>query len=108
MGGFCDRFLALLEGTGARVVILDVGALVEPDAATIDALAQLRLSAQRCRRTVRLRNASPELHELLALVGLCDVVGPCVPLGLEPRGQPEEREEGGSVQEEGDAADPAL
>ena len=47
---------------------------VEPDAVTVDALARLQLAAGRLGCTVRLRNASAELRELVALMGLRDVL----------------------------------
>ena len=63
----------------------DVGAALA-DAATIDALARLELVARGRGRSVRFCNASSELVELVAFVGLGDV------LRLEPRRKPEERE----------------
>jgi hypothetical protein len=47
---------------------------VEPDAVTVDALARLQVAAGRLGCTVRLRNTSPGLRELVALMGLCDVL----------------------------------
>ena len=47
-----------------------------PDAVTCDALARLQLAAKRLGCQVRLRNASPELRELVAFMGLEDVL-PC-------------------------------
>ena len=47
---------------------------VEPDAVTVDALARLQLAARRLGCQVRLRNASDELRELVAFMGLCDVL----------------------------------
>ena len=47
---------------------------VEPDAVTVDALARLQLAAQRHSCQVRLRDASPELLELVAFMGLSDVL----------------------------------
>jgi ABC-type transporter Mla MlaB component len=41
---------------------------------TVDALARLQLAAGRLGCTVRLRNASPGLRELVALMGLDDVL----------------------------------
>jgi hypothetical protein len=46
------------------------------DAVTVDALARLQLGAQRHGCQVRLCSASPELLELLAFMGLRDVL-PC-------------------------------
>ena len=56
------------------------------DIATVDALARLQLTARRLGWRLRLRNVSVELRELIELAGLTSV------LGVEPVGQPEERE----------------
>ncbi len=47
---------------------------VAADAVTVDALARLQLAASRHGCEVRVRGASRELLELLALMGLSDVV----------------------------------
>src|SRR4051812_44561901 len=69
----CDRVCALLAGSRAGVALVDVRG-VEPDAVTVDALARLQLAAGRHGCTVRLRQASPELLELVAFMGLRDVL----------------------------------
>jgi len=72
--GLCDRVCALLASSdGAGVALCDVAG-VEPDAVTVDALARLQLGARRHRCRVRLRNASPELLQLVAFMGLEDVL----------------------------------
>lgn len=71
--GLCDRVCALLERSGADVAYCDVCG-VDPDAVTVDALARLQLGAQRYGCQVRLRGASPELLELVAFMGLEDVL----------------------------------
>ncbi|MBA2476920.1 MAG: hypothetical protein H0V40_13310, partial [Actinobacteria bacterium] len=43
----CASFRVLLEASEADVVLCDVGALVDVDAAAIDALARLQLTARR-------------------------------------------------------------
>jgi ABC-type transporter Mla MlaB component len=69
--GLCERVCALLaEGD---VALCDVRG-VEPDAVTVDALARLQLAARRHGCYVRLRRASPELRELVAFMGLRDVL----------------------------------
>jgi ABC-type transporter Mla MlaB component len=103
--GLCDCVRVLLEGSDADLVVCDVGALFHPDLVTVDALARLQLTAQRLGRRVRLHHASCELEELLALVGLRDVVPLWAGLPLEPRGQTEEREQGRGVEEEADPGD---
>lgn len=102
----CDCVGLLLEGCDADLVVCDVRALIDPDCVTVDALARLQLTVGRLGRRMRFRQACGELQELLALMGLGDVV-PCGPgLPLESRGKAEEREQGRCVEEEADPADP--
>ena len=70
--GLCDRVCALL-GEGPNLAYCDVRG-VEPDAVTVDALCRLQLAAKRYGCVVRLRNASPELRELVAFMGLTYVL----------------------------------
>jgi ABC-type transporter Mla MlaB component len=70
----CERVRALLEGVDADRLVCDVGAILDPDAVTVDALARIQLTAGRLGRQVRLSGASPELEELLAFMGLSDVI----------------------------------
>jgi ABC-type transporter Mla MlaB component len=72
--GLCDRVCALLEKSRAAVALCDVGGVVECDAVTVDALARLQLAARRHGCQVRLLNASDELLQLLAFMGLRDVL----------------------------------
>ena len=62
---------------GARapteIVICDVRG-AEADAATVDALARLQLTAKRLGCRMRLRNASADLLRLVAFMGLADVL----------------------------------
>ncbi|MGH3665120.1 MAG: STAS domain-containing protein [Egibacteraceae bacterium] len=101
----CERVRVLLEGSGAAAVLCDVGGLDDPDAGTIDALARLQLTARRLGRQIRLRYASRELQELLALTGLRDVV-PLCGLSVEPGQQSEQREQPCGVEERVDPGDP--
>ena len=71
--GLCARICTLLE-TGRADVALCAVRGVEPDAVTVDALARLQLAARRRGCQVRLRSASDELLELLAFMGLRDVL----------------------------------
>ncbi len=103
----CERARALLEATEADLAICDVGELVDPDAATVEALARLQLTAGRLGRRVTVRRACGELKELVALMGLTDVV-PCVDSDLETGRQSEQREPPGRVEEERDRADPVA
>jgi ABC-type transporter Mla MlaB component len=71
--GLCDRVCTLLNGSGASVALCDVTG-IRPDAVTVDALARLQLAARRLGCQVRLRDASDELLELVAFMGLRDVL----------------------------------
>jgi len=66
-------------------IVCDVGALA-PDAAAVDALARLQLTARRLGYEICLRDASVDLQDLLDFIGLRDV------LRVEAGGQAEERE----------------
>lgn len=57
----------------SEIALCDVTG-VEPDALTVDALARLQLTAGRHGCRVRLRNASDELRDLVAFMGLRDVL----------------------------------
>ena len=71
--GLCERVCSLLESSAAGVALCDVHG-IDPDAVTVDALARLQLAAGRHACRVRLRGASDELLELLAFMGLRDVL----------------------------------
>jgi hypothetical protein len=71
--GLCERVCALLGETGAARVLCSVEG-VEPDAVAADALARLQLAAKRYGCRVHLRDASEELLDLLAFMGLRDVL----------------------------------
>ena len=71
--GLCDRVCALLTGSGAAVALCDVSR-VGVDAVTVDALARLQLAARRHGCQVRLRHASGDLLDLVAFMGLSDVL----------------------------------
>ena len=73
LDGLCDRVCALFTRTGAELAFCDV-CDVEPDAVAVDALARMQLGARRHGCQVRLRDASPELRELVAFMGLRDVL----------------------------------
>jgi anti-anti-sigma regulatory factor len=97
----------LLEGRGAQLIVCDVSAVIDPDAATIDALARVQLTARRLGGDVRLRNACDQLRDLVTFVGLADVVPVGAAIRLEPRRQAEEREQARGVEEEADPDDRA-
>jgi ABC-type transporter Mla MlaB component len=71
--GLHERVCALLEDSGAGVALCDVRG-VEPDAVTVDALCRLQLAARRHTCRIRLRHASDELLELVAFMGLSQVL----------------------------------
>jgi hypothetical protein len=69
--------------------------------AEIDLLARVQLAARRYGTRLRLRDVSDELRGLIAFCGLEEA------LGLEPRREPEKREERVRVEEERDLDDPS-
>jgi ABC-type transporter Mla MlaB component len=71
--GLCDRVCALLQTSGSLDALCDVSG-VEPSAVTVDALARLQLAARRRGCVVRLRAPSSELVELVAFMGLQNVL----------------------------------
>jgi ABC-type transporter Mla MlaB component len=71
--GLCERVCAVLAASRADVVTCDVRG-VEPDAVTVDALARLQLAARRRGCRIRLLHASRQLVELVAFMGLTDVL----------------------------------
>ena len=81
-------------------LVCDTSGLADPNIGTVADLARLHVVARRLDLDVVLRNASDALVELIAFVGLADV------LRVEPRRQPEEREERLGVEEERELDDP--
>ena len=88
--------------TSPRRTIVYDAALHAPDARTVDALARLKLDLGRRGFELRLVHVPDALRELLAFVGLAEV------LGVEPRRQPEEREQRLGIEEERELDDPSL
>jgi hypothetical protein len=82
-----------------RTVYFDCGGLPRPTAATLDQLARLKLAAKRNDCELELRNAGPDLTELICFAGLAEA------LGLESEGQPEQRKQPLRVEEEGQLDD---
>ena len=87
--GLCERGRALLEVSGADVLVCDVSAVAEADAVALDAVARLQLTARRLGKRICVRHASKELCALLAFTGLAEVCG----LRVELERQAEERED---------------
>jgi ABC-type transporter Mla MlaB component len=106
--GLCDRVCALLDESRPGVVLCDVHG-VEPDCVTVDALARLQLAAGRYTCQVRLRHASEELLELVAFMGLSEVLPDrASTLGVKPGREAEEREQRLGVQEERELGDSTV
>ncbi|HVF07749.1 MAG TPA: STAS domain-containing protein [Actinomycetota bacterium] len=104
MAALCVRVRALLEPrTGA--IVCDVGTLSHPDAATVEVLARLQLTARAAGCRLFLARTCNELEALISLVGLVDVLPVMAGSGLEAVGQPEEREQVRGVEKECDPSD---
>lgn len=73
----CARLATLLAG--CRVVVCDAALLAGPDAATLDTLARLRLTAYRLGGDIRVVGARPWLRDLVAYTGLAGVLPVDVP-----------------------------
>ncbi|MEZ5101756.1 MAG: STAS domain-containing protein [Thermoleophilia bacterium] len=71
--GLCARVRARLTESKGKRIVCDV-VDVPVDAVTVDALARLQLAASRHGCRVVLRGASPALGELVAFMGLADVL----------------------------------
>jgi len=104
----CERARHLLECTDRGPVVCDVDDVVEPDAATVDALSRLQLTARRLGREIRALRAPRALHELIDLMGLTGVVTPGPASAVETGWQTEQGEQAGGVQEERDPGDPVA
>jgi hypothetical protein len=98
--------IRIATGDTAASIVCDASALVDPRLETVDGLARLTLALRRRGYDVRLGQAPVDLIDLIALVGLADVV-PCAGSVVEARGEAEHREELGGVEEEDDPADAA-
>lgn len=81
-------------------IVCDVSSLTNVDEGTIENLARMQLIARRYGATLELRNACPQLVDLIELVGL-DASG------IEVHGQVEEGEQR-RINEEVDSGDAAL
>jgi ABC-type transporter Mla MlaB component len=73
LDGLCDRVCRLLERSDAARAVCDVHGLAA-DAVAVDALARLQLAARHHGCRVVLRRASDELRDLVAFMGLQDVL----------------------------------
>ena len=107
IAGLCARGRDALRAGRSGRLVCDVAAVRSPDVATIDCLARLALVARREGAVFALHRPSPALRELVALVGLCDVLGLSPSSGLQHRREPEQREERGGVEEHREPDDAA-
>ena len=89
------------------IVVVDVSGLAEPDALALEALVRLQLIAHRLGTSIRLHNPCAELVDLLALVGLSEVLPVIAESGVEPERLVEEREQV-LVDEEVDPGDATI
>lgn len=71
--GLCDRVCAVLTAAAGRRLGCEVST-VPADAVTVEALALLQLAARREGCRIVLRGALPELVDLVAFLGLADVL----------------------------------
>jgi ABC-type transporter Mla MlaB component len=98
------RFRAALSANAGGAVVCDVQRC-PADCVTVEALCRLQLAARRQGCTVALRHASSELLDLVAFMGLEEVLPGS---GVESGGQAEEREKRFGVEEERELPDPAV
>ncbi|WP_314221171.1 STAS domain-containing protein [Streptomyces zaehneri] len=96
--GLVDDVRALMEATGAGVVVCDVAGIGPPGLTAVDLLARLRLAARRAGGHLRLRDPDPALRALLDLVGL----------RFEVEGEVEEREPALGVEVEVEPGEAAV
>jgi ABC-type transporter Mla MlaB component len=71
--GLCDRLRDRIAQQNATHVVCEISGLAA-DAIAVDALARLRLAAYLCRCSVSVEGWSEELQDLIAFVGLGDVL----------------------------------
>jgi ABC-type transporter Mla MlaB component len=71
--GLCDRVRERIARQNATHVVCEVSGLAA-DAIAVDALARLHLAARRCGCSVSVEGWSEDLQDLIAFVGLRDVL----------------------------------
>ena len=103
--GLCEQVRRLLSTRRVDLVTCDVAALAPVDATAIDTLARLQLTARRLGGAIRLRDATDELRDVLALTGLREALPLCAGLRVEADREPEQGEQV-RIDEEVDPADP--
>jgi anti-anti-sigma regulatory factor len=92
----------------ARVLVVEVRSITKPDLTTVDALSRFLVSVRGLGCSIRLRNASKELQDLLGLCGLRDVLLLAEELPLVDEWQAEQREQPLGIEEVVEPGDPAL
>jgi len=110
----CERFASFAESSAAcpgaceTVIVCDVGAITDPDLATLSLLARLQLTARRFGRGIQLHRAQDRLIELILFSGL----GAVLPLRSESvrelRWEAEQGEEPVHVEEVVESLDPPV
>jgi anti-anti-sigma regulatory factor len=106
--GLCERVRRVAAAGAPGPVVCDVSALARADVLTVHALARLQLTARRLGTRIVLHDAAPALRDLLRFAGLDAVVASGAGLGVEPEGQPEQREHPRGVEERVQPRDPAA
>ncbi|MFL5757829.1 MAG: STAS domain-containing protein [Chloroflexota bacterium] len=100
-----DRARLLIAAAPGQRVVCDVTSSELIDLATIDLIARLALAAKQLGCEFSVRAAPGAVPELLALIGLAEVIACDDASVVEPRRQAEEREEPLRVEEEHDPRD---
>jgi anti-anti-sigma regulatory factor len=98
----CEGAREAFEASDAHLVVLDLAAIGDADVVTIESLARLQLTVRRAGGWIRFCGAGRELHELVAMMGLTEILRFDTGSGVEARGKAEKREEAGGVEEERD------
>ena len=101
----CERVRAALQASTTKRVDCDVGAVVA-DVVAVEAFARMQLAARRLGGSVRFQRLSDEMVELLALVGLDNVLLADFDGTGELPGETEQGKQRGGIEERVDLADP--
>jgi hypothetical protein len=70
----CDQLAVVVRYGGVRLVLCDVGAVAHQDVVVMEALLRLQLTARRLGGRIGVRNASPQLLDLLTATGLYEIL----------------------------------
>jgi anti-anti-sigma regulatory factor len=103
----CERLADRVRRRRVTRVVCDVGAITEPDAAVLGALARLRLTTRRLGCLMEIQRAQPRLRELIAFAGLDEALPVRDGGRVQPVRQAEQREQRRGVEEVVDRLDPA-